>query len=276
MQPVTVAAFDPAQFKELEIKGSPPDGTISWSAIVVPPAPKTDDALHARGKELFAKACAGCHGNEGKGDGPITKSWDLPSAPANLSMPVDSIKIRSTYAPSGSVPLDTDLYRTLTRGLPGTVMWSFKALPPDDRWDLAGYVRTLSPQYTSAPAEPGQIPPKIPNDAGVREFGAKLFNSTCFNCHGINGQGANPPLKDPQTGREFVGLGFARDHGEHMLSGNSEEDIARTVMCGFHMRSLMRSFRPFIYDKDNPSAEEKALMDRKFWGLVFYVRELMK
>lgn len=39
----------------------------------------------ARGKELFAQRCASCHGNEGKGDGPVAAALPPDQKPRNLS-----------------------------------------------------------------------------------------------------------------------------------------------------------------------------------------------
>lgn len=270
------APFDPANFKELEIKGARPDGKSSWSAIAVPAEPIATDASRAKGKELFSKACTGCHGVEGKGDGAVPKNADLPTRPADLTAPVDSIKIRSTFSIDGSVPTGTDLFRTITRGIPGTGMWSFAALPPEDRWALVQYLKTLSLDYANSADQPVAIPPKVPRDAAALAHGSQIVSTVCYNCHGLDGMGGRQALIDPETRKPFLGLSFARDGGISTLGGSSEEDLARTIMCGFHRRSMMRGFKPSIYDTENPSPAQKAEMDRKFWGVVYYTRDLIE
>jgi len=260
----------PANISELTIKGVLPDGSTSWNEIEVPPSPPP--ALE-RGKDLFAKACAACHGAEGKGDGILTKNYDLNSIPANLTKPLQSIKIRSTA--SGAVPTDADLFRTLTRGLPNTAMWSYRALPAEDRWSLVHYVKSLGGDaYKSAP-KVANIPAKLEKNAGLLETGGTLYRNVCLNCHGAEGLGGNPPIYDSESGKQFPGLKFAQDGGKLMLGGSSDDDIARTLMTGFHSRSPMRSFQPYFYPHEAPTPSQKIEGDRKLWGTVFYSRELI-
>ena len=60
------------------------------------------------------------------------------------------------------------------------------------------------------------------------------------------------------------------------MGGSSDVDLARTLLSGFHRTSIMRSFRPIFYDKKDMTPEEKELADRKLWGTVYYVQDLMK
>ena len=84
----------------------------------------------ARGKALFARGCASCHGDGGRGDGPAAAGLDPP--PANLT---------DTQLASSS-PLD--FYRRITLGVAGTAMPGFEAaLAEEDRWAVALYASTL-------------------------------------------------------------------------------------------------------------------------------------
>src|SRR6185295_9059741 len=96
--------FDPAQIPELELKGAKPDGTVSWQSVKVLAKPEFTPEFVARGKAVFKKACAGCHGDGGKGDGPVPGKYNLTLAPADLTRPLASIKIRSTAY--GTPPAD--------------------------------------------------------------------------------------------------------------------------------------------------------------------------
>ncbi|MCH8929249.1 MAG: hypothetical protein IIB39_11120, partial [Candidatus Marinimicrobia bacterium] len=71
-----------------------------------------NESLVALGKEIYEKVCYLCHGDEAKGDGKVaefmvTKPRDLTSG---------KFKVRTT--PTGSLPSDDDLFRTITRGFP--------------------------------------------------------------------------------------------------------------------------------------------------------------
>ncbi|HYF51541.1 MAG TPA: c-type cytochrome [Planctomycetota bacterium] len=264
--------FDPGPFAELEIKGLQPDGSTSWAAINVPPAPAVSDELLNRGRDLFQKACAGCHGSGGNGDGPITKKTDLYTTPADLTQPIKSIKIRSTLF--GGTPTKEDLFRTITRGLPGTPMLSFRDLPAEDRWAIVMHVRSLSTEYEKFSGVQVEIPEKVPSSPELLEIGKTVFERSCRNCHGEDGLGASSSIYDTATGKPWPGLAFARQNGKRMLSGSSEDDIARTLLTGLNQRNPMMSWRSFFYPEANPTPEARAAMDRRFWGTVWYVKSL--
>src|SRR5205085_1874700 len=119
------------------------------------------------------------------------------------------------------------------------------------RWALVAYVKTLSPQYENPPPQPLAIPDKLPPAPDLLELGAGIYTKTCANCHGSDALG-NPAM----AGQPFPGLRFGRNGGGEMLSGNSEDDLARTLMTGFHTRSPMLSFRAYFYGSDEPNAAE--------------------
>jgi len=105
--------------------------------IGAPPPPSGD--LVAHGKDIWQQAkCWECHGNSGKGDGEkaagLKDDFGFPIRPADL-----------TSGQFKSGPRPEDIYRTLSTGLSGTPMPSFKdAFPDADRWALAYYVLSLS------------------------------------------------------------------------------------------------------------------------------------
>src|SRR5437016_933738 len=111
---------------------------IKTVAVPAPPA-MTPERL-ARGKQLYADAeCLACHGERGRGDGPsaptLKDNRDLPIAATDLARP-ERFK-------NGARP--EDIYRTLMTGLAGTPMPSYAdSLEPDEAWDLAYYVLSLS------------------------------------------------------------------------------------------------------------------------------------
>lgn len=276
--PPTIQSWaGPEKIEELKIKGVLPDGTTSWSGLEVPPRPADNDKLLARGKELFAQACMACHGAEGQGDGPARAKHSLPTNPANLTKPIETIKIRSTFdSPGGGgVPLDTDLFRTLTRGVPNTAMWSYRELPADDRWALVAHIQSLTKQY-DLPSPKAILPAVLPRDEAVLKFGAEAYQANCVTCHGREGLGGSAATADPETGKVYPGSGFARDGGTKTLGGSADADLARTLLTGFHRKSIMRSFRPIFYDKKDMRPEDRDIADRKLWGTVYYVQDLMK
>ncbi len=99
------------------------------SAYGVQAVPRTVPDL-ARAASLYRTQCAGCHGVEGRGDGPAARGLD--PAPSDFHDTQRMAK-RSLYG----------LYNTITLGVPGTAMRSYEALGENDRWALAFYVATL-------------------------------------------------------------------------------------------------------------------------------------
>ena len=88
--------------------------------------------LHAQDvSALYRARCAVCHGAEGRGDGPAGALLTPP--PRDFTSGV--YKFRST--PSGTLPTESDVFRTISRGLPGTAMPPFADLLSES----AGLVR---------------------------------------------------------------------------------------------------------------------------------------
>jgi cytochrome c oxidase cbb3-type subunit I/II len=105
--------------------------------IPKPPPPTTASIAH--GKEIWVQAkCWECHGKQGKGDG--EKAAGLTDDPGFAIQPAN---LTSGQFKSG--PSVTDIFRTISTGLNGTPMPSFRDSFPDaDRWALSYYILSLS------------------------------------------------------------------------------------------------------------------------------------
>jgi copper transport protein len=98
------------------------------------PVPATAESI-ARGKMLFEQNCTQCHGETGRGDGPLASTLRIP--PANL---YDHIP----YHP------DQFFFEVMTNGL-GGVMPAFEGtLSEEDRWNILNYLRSQFGQPPSA------------------------------------------------------------------------------------------------------------------------------
>lgn len=84
-----------------------------------------------RGSELYANQCASCHGATGAGDGAASVGMDPP--PVNFT-DQDRYQQRTLYG----------LYNTITQGVEGTGMMSYRQLTEEERWSLAFYVGSLA------------------------------------------------------------------------------------------------------------------------------------
>jgi len=109
--------------------------------VEMPPAPKASKDVATTGRKLYEDSgCLRCHGDQGRGDGqsaPTLKDdWGHPIKPADLTE-------RWTWRGGGS---REDVLRTISTGFNGTPMPSyFDALTPEQRWQLADYISSLSP-----------------------------------------------------------------------------------------------------------------------------------
>ena len=104
-----------------------------------------------RGKQLYARACASCHGAAGRGDGPLAPT--LKPAPTDFT-DMERYNARTLHG----------LYATITHGVEGTAMQSHAALPEMDRWSLAFYVGMLAPRAageSDTSPLPGEIPQRV-------------------------------------------------------------------------------------------------------------------
>jgi len=107
--------------------------------LYIGPPPAASADLLAHGKQVWQNAkCYECHGQTGEGNG--EKVGDLKD---DLGFPMRPANLTSGQFKSG--PMVEDIFRTVSTGLSGTPMPSFKdSLPEADRWALAYYILSLS------------------------------------------------------------------------------------------------------------------------------------
>ena len=110
------------------------------------------------GAGLFAQNCASCHGPGGKGDGP---------AGVTLSPRPRDLTALNTWKNGTRT---SDIFRTISLGLPGTKMSSFDFLLPQERLALAHLVASLAPDHAQDTAESLQsLDRQFSLSQGVRE-----------------------------------------------------------------------------------------------------------
>lgn len=120
------------------------------------------NALHARGRTLYAQNCAGCHGASGDGHGPAAVGL----------MPKPSALRLHRYSTEG-------LAQWMWNGVAGSAMPAWRDLPAADLASLTVYVQSL---HDNAP-EPAR--PTAP----VLARGATVYAQHCLACHGVEGDG---------------------------------------------------------------------------------------
>ncbi|QFI68582.1 cbb3-type cytochrome c oxidase subunit II [Sinorhizobium alkalisoli] len=120
--------------------------------LIIGKPPQPSQQLLARGAEIWQAAkCWECHGQRGKGDGE-----KAPGLKDDLGFPMVPADLTSGQFKSGATV--EDMYRTISTGLSGTPMPSYRnAFPDEDRWALSYYILSLSAYKDPLTLEPLNI-----------------------------------------------------------------------------------------------------------------------
>ena len=240
------------------------DALMALALAATPPIPLPPSPLPvqdtAKGKTVYVKWCAGCHGEDGKGDGPAA-AYMLPR-PRDFTGAV--YQIRTTT--NGQLPTDADLMRSIDDGLFGTAMPGWKGRLSDaERRDVLAYLKTFSSFFADTTQRPvaldfGRQPGNDPR------IGRQFYDSIgCRKCHGDQGRGDGPSAP---TLKDDAGFPIFAADLEQNWRFNGGGDVAaiyhrlRTGLDG----TPMPSFSDLI--------DQKFLTADELWHLAQYVRSL--
>jgi len=189
------------------------------------------EAQRASGKALYLKNCSQCHGEKGDGEGYATPH--LYPRPRDFTS--GKFKVRTT--PNGALPTHQDLIRIIRLGMPYTSMPAWPTLSDQQVSDLAHFVTTFSPAFSSAEnvPQPMALPSGPPATKESIELGKKLYAETgCLKCHGNLGRGDGPsaPTLMDELGHPIRAANLAQSWT--FRGGSSREDIFRTMSTGFN------------------------------------------
>lgn len=240
--------------------------------------PNTPEAIEA-GKKLYFKKCSFCHGLTGGGDGPVAEF--LWPRPRNFQSGV--FKFRTTE--SGYLPTDEDLFRTVSRGIPGTAMPSWDGdliktgLSEEQRWQVIYFIQTLSDLWTDDEEYKNSDDPEDKADYRYNrvmkiadppastpeliEKGKKVFDQAkCWECHGTDGRGNGKSAKNLKDDWGF--RIFPRDLTAPWTfkAGTTVQDIFTRFTTGIN-GTPMPSFASSIKEDDR-------------WALAAYVATLQR
>jgi mono/diheme cytochrome c family protein len=211
------------------------------------------------GKQLYRRFCIGCHGRNGDGKGENAPYLADGILPRDFTLGL--FKCRSTI--SGSLPLDSDLFETVGRGLVTTGMPSWGPLTDQDRADLVAFIKTFSPRFEEEkPDKPIPIPAESADTPESQKRGEELYQKTlkCFECHGKSGRGDGPsaPTLRDNKGNPIPPYDFTT--GSRFKCGATNADLYRIFMTGLDGTPM-----PAWSDWVSPD---------QGWDLVHYLRTL--
>ena len=113
---------------------STPDTASGRLAGVNPVVP--DEASIAAGRSLFQANCTQCHGDGGRGDGPLAPDLDPPPLDLTIHVPLHP---------------DGELFGFIRNGIPETAMPAFiDRFSELQIWNLINFLQTLPPASPSS------------------------------------------------------------------------------------------------------------------------------
>lgn len=136
--------------------------TLFWlAALSGRGADATNLVAHAdpetvqQGRAVYLKNCVPCHGPAGDGRGEM--GLTVRPRPGDFRAAV--FKFRST--PSGFLPTDDDLARTIHLGLTGTAMPTFQTLRESEVRAVVAYVKSFSSRWRKAENYAAPLPAQL-------------------------------------------------------------------------------------------------------------------
>ena len=247
------------------------------------PKPPRSKEMLAQGKEIYFERCSYCHGMEGGGDGPAAEFLD----PRPRNFKSNTFKFRSTE--SGALPLDEDLFLTISRGIQGTAMQIFDkdliktGLTEEQRWAVIYWIQTfrLMPDFSlwdmdyeaCGSKDPdmledcrdakvmkiGKAPPSSPE---IIAKGAEVYKAAkCFQCHGDRGLGNGVSVKGMVDDWKFPIVPRDLTKGWKYKAGTTVEEIFSRFTTGLN-GTPMPSFAGSIKEEDR-------------WAIAHFVKSLI-
>lgn len=201
------------------------------------------------GRQVFESHCAVCHGQAGKGNGPAASRFKIP--PRDFTKA--EYKFRSTE--TGNLPTDSDLIRTIVRGLPSSGMVPQNHLSDSEVRAVVAYIKKFSPKFAERPPPKSLSVPSPPQDpkAAVAR-GRKVYKKgQCAVCHGAKGKGDGIAAK-------HLSVPPANLTRRPLRSGPSPRDIFRTLLTGLAGTPMPSYFL--------------TLDEAEIWDLAYYVDSL--
>lgn len=242
-------------------------GEVLAAATPSKPKPPETPELVEQGKAIYFKRCSFCHGLQGDGNGPAADFMD----PRPRDFTLGTFKFRTTQ--SGELPTDEDLFRTVSRGLPGTGMQAFdnelikNGLSEEERWAVIYYIKTFVPEFKDPEFDPYKNVVKLPadmpsSDEEIIANGKEVFKrAKCWECHGELGRGDGQEAFDRTDDWGFPIRIRNVTHPWKIKGGTRVEDIYMRFSTGINGTPM-------------PSFVEGIKEEKERWYLASYIKSL--
>ncbi len=229
--------------------------------------PEATEEFIEKGRDVYFRRCSFCHGLLGDGEGPAAKYLD----PRPRDFTLGTFKFRTTQ--SGQLPTDEDLFRTVSRGLPGTAMQAFDSdllkngLSEDERWQVIAYIKTFAQEFEDPELDPVKTGKVVPLPANRPAFGPDIVakgkeafeKAKCWSCHGMLGRGdGNKEFRKDDWGFPIRIRNVT--HPWKIKAGTDVEDIYMRFSTGIN-GTPMPSFVKTMTEEDR-------------WYLANYIKSL--
>ncbi len=209
-----------------------------------------------KGKDVYDKYCAVCHGEEGDGYGELAHA--LYPKPRDFTKGQYKIRTNAT----GSLPTDADLIHVISVGIHGTSMIPWDILELDQIKSMLPVLKSFSEawQYRE-PESPIAIGREVPSSQQSIARGKELYEQKeCWKCHGENGHGDGPSSYDLADEWEIPIQAYDFTRANKFKGGAASRDIYLRFTTGLN-GTPMPSFANELSDEDR-------------WSLVHFVKSL--
>ncbi len=206
-----------------------------------------------RGLYIYQAYCVGCHGQSGRGDGPMAGKLfrDFGIRPTDLGA-TDWLRGKDDVVLAQAIKGSNGYHRRAY--MPA---WS-ETLNDKQVDDLVAYVRGFEAYKTETEAP-------ITNIGDHVELGRVLYSIHCLACHGPRGEGDGPFFEGLiKSGDTLAVMPSFRE--DDFFFTRSDQDIENVVRKGTGHSGLMPKYEQGWWDQ--------AIEERELRALIFYLRTL--
>lgn len=231
----------------------------------------------AKGRDTYATYCVGCHGEKGDGKGPGSKY--LNPKPRDFS----TCRVKFMSVPAGEIPRDDDLLRTITNGLHGTAMPSFRFVSREERQSVIEYLKTFCTEWArpgrAAPVVIGSDPWATAPKRGIAE-GERVYHAygRCWSCHPAYVE--RQEIADYLKSFDMPATEFRADLYQSQIKDSDwgqkimpPDFLLQRIKTGLDVESLAQVIAAGVSGTAMPTWAG-AMPPQQLWGIAHYIRDL--